>query len=117
MEFTHALLIRFSTLCVLLVSLSVSGLTHAAYSGLYSFGDSLSDTGNVFATTHAPVTGVPFFNGDYNNEPVWVDLLGPMLGLASPTASETGGTNYAWGGARTLIDGSVWIINLIRRPR
>jgi len=76
----------------------------AAYTSMYSFGDSLSDTGNVSALTGGSTPGFPYFDGNFSNGPVWTDLLGPMLGLASSTASSTGGTNYAWGGARTTID-------------
>lgn len=96
---------NFRVLCVFVFSLSVSGLAQAAYTGLYSFGDSLSDTGNVSAATGGSTPGFPYYDGNFSNGPVWTDLLGPMLGLASPTASLTGGTNYAWGGARTTVDG------------
>jgi phospholipase/lecithinase/hemolysin len=87
---------------VLLISLGFSSLTHAAYTGLYSFGDSLSDTGNVFAATASPP--FPYFDGNFSNGSVWTDLLGSQLGLAPPQASLDGGTNYAWGGARTTVD-------------
>ena len=100
-------LAKFRVLSVFVFSLSVSGLAQAAYTGLYSFGDSGSDTGNVFAATAGVYPAFPYFDGNFSNGPVWVDLLGPMLGLASPTASLTGGTNYAWGGARTTIDGGL----------
>lgn len=92
---------------VLTITLGFSSLTQAAFTGLYSFGDSLSDTGNVSVATGGATPSFPYFDGNFSNGPVWADLLGPMLGLASPTASLTGGTNYAWGGARTLVDGSV----------
>lgn len=99
-------LARLRVLCVFVFTLSVSGLTQAAYTGLYVFGDSASDTGNVYAATGG-FPPFPYFDGNFSNGPVWVDLLGPMLGLASPTASLAGGTNYAWGGARTTIDASI----------
>jgi len=100
---------KFRILCVFVFTFSVSGLGQAAasYTGLYSFGDSLSDTGNVFAATGGATPASPYFDGNFSNGPVWADLLGGMLGLGSPTASLTGGTNYAWGGARTLVDGGV----------
>ena len=82
-----------------------ANVAQAAYTGLYSFGDSLSDTGNVSVATGGTSPAFPYFDGNFSNGPVWADLLGPMLGLASPTASLTGGTNYAWGGARTSVDG------------
>ncbi len=100
-------LAKFRVLCVFVFSLSVSGLTQAAYTDLYSFGDSLSDTGNVFVATGGSTPAYPYFDGNFSNGPVWADLLGPMLGLSSPTASLTGGTNYAFGGARTTVNNAV----------
>jgi phospholipase/lecithinase/hemolysin len=78
--------INVRALCVFVFTLSVSGLTHAAYSQIVSFGDSLSDVGNA---------------GRFSNGPVWVEDLAQILGLPVATASTEGGTNYAWGGART----------------
>ena len=48
------------------------------------FGDSLSDSGNA---------------GRFSNGPVWVELLGARLGLIL-RPSQTGGSNFAFGGAR-----------------
>lgn len=87
------------------------------YSSLYVFGDSLADTGNnaVFfdslsspgaLRTPTPLAGpsIPFFpyapSNTYSNGKVWVDYLADSLGLSS-LASSLGGTNYAFGGART----------------
>ena len=50
------------------------------------FGDSGVDTGN-FARS--------------SNGPVWVETLAAWFGLPAPRPSENGGSNYAWGGART----------------
>ncbi len=69
-----------------------------AYSSLYAFGDSLSDTGNVFAASSFPLP--PYFNGRFSNGPVWVETLASNLGL-SASPSLLGGTNYAFGGATT----------------
>src|SRR5499425_1883498 len=86
--------------------------THAAaYSALYIFGDSLSDSGNnavVLApnTTPVPVSGndfiptFPYASGHYTNGPVSAQDFAPALGL-SADPSLLGGTNYAFGGART----------------
>lgn len=84
-----------------------------AYSGLYVFGDSVSGSGNVALAIGAP-TGVPqvitgnsyipdrpyFASGRFSNGPVWVENFGRRLGLnAGPSLG--GGTDYAFGGART----------------
>jgi phospholipase/lecithinase/hemolysin len=67
--------------------------------GIYAFGDSLSDVGNVFALTGMP--GPPYVNGQFSNGPVWVQDLAAGLGLAPLTPSVLGGTDYAYGGAET----------------
>ena len=99
------------------------------YSSLYVFGDSLADTGNnaVFfdslsspgaLRTPTPLAGpsIPFFpyapSNTYSNGKVWVDYLADSLGLSS-LASSLGGTNYAYGGARTGPDTPPSFLSLI----
>lgn len=49
---------------------------------LYAFGDSLVDTGNLFALTFGIEPPSPlYFDGRFSNGPVWVETLGPLLGL------------------------------------
>ena len=67
--------------------------------GIVSFGDSLTDTGNLYAATGQPAA--PYYQGRYSNGPVWVEYLANQLGVAAPTPSLLGGTNYAWAGAAT----------------
>jgi outer membrane lipase/esterase len=98
-------LLNVRIILVFLFSLSVSGLSHASYSQIISFGDSLSDTGNVFTATGSPPA--PYYNGNFSNGPVWVERLATQLGVAAPQASLAGGTNYSWGGARTTINAPV----------
>lgn len=103
-------------------------LTGSALAGPYSsmvvFGDSLSDTGNVLALTQAgglpPFPSFPGAEGRFSNGPVWVETLAAGLGLpadAGPTRQifdganviplgVPGGSNYAFGGARTGLGGS-----------
>lgn len=47
------------------------------YSSLTVFGDSLSDTGNIFIATGGaqPPSNQPYFNGRFSDGPVWVDTL------------------------------------------
>jgi outer membrane lipase/esterase len=82
-----------------------------AYSKLFIFGDSLSDSGNnAAATLFEPaqvVTGdtyVPSFTygpaGTYSNGPVWASGFASALGLAA-APSLLNGTNFAFGGATT----------------
>lgn len=84
---------------VLLAHGGLGGVSEAGFSSIVAFGDSLSDTGNVFAATGTPPT--PYYAGHYSNGPIWVEDLAGGLGLAAPTPSALGGTDYAWGGAET----------------
>ncbi len=73
----------------------------SAYSAMYVFGDSLSDTGNVSAATAGTVPAPPYAPGRFSNGPVWVETLSANLGLGAVNPSSLGGKNYAWGGAVT----------------
>jgi outer membrane lipase/esterase len=113
-------LLRFAAF---ILASALSAGASAAYSNLFIFGDSLSDTGNnafVFdlvgasqgippGTLRTPVptannSFIPDFpyatsvGGRYSNGPVWAESFAAALGL-SATASNLGGTNYAYGGA------------------
>ncbi len=71
-----------------------------AYSALYVFGDSLSDTGNVYNSLGGAYPPPPYFNGRFSNGPVWVETFAANLGLTA-NAATGGGTNWAFGGAVT----------------
>jgi len=90
------------TLLALLLGFGVNLSAQAAYSDVYFFGDSLTDTGNMYTTTFGLVPAPPYYNGGYSDGPIWVDYLSSGLGLsgaASPFLK--GGNNYAWGGAKS----------------
>jgi phospholipase/lecithinase/hemolysin len=73
-----------------------------AYSSIVAFGDSLSDTGNVYsATLHLYPSSPPNSGGRFSNGPVWLEDFAADLSLPSPTASRSGGRDFAYGGART----------------
>jgi outer membrane lipase/esterase len=94
--------------CVALLFISASA--HAMFSGIYVFGDSLSDGGNAYIgqgfvnepfpyMDSVPSSSYAPFNV-FSNGPVWVQYLADDLGL--PLApSFIGGTNFALGGERT----------------
>ena len=72
------------------------------YKAIYSFGDSLSDTGNVsFGTLRTIPVSPPYSGGRFTNGEVWVQTLSQELGLPAVAPSLAGGTNFAYGGART----------------
>jgi cholinesterase len=83
--------------------LSVNSGTAGPLTQIIAFGDSLSDTGNAFNLTGGadPAASYGYYQGRFTNGPVWLDNLATKLGVADPTASRTGGTNYAYGGAST----------------
>jgi len=116
---------HFSKLfAALALSTAIAGTSHAVpFSGLVFFGDSLSDTGNVLSLTTAlgspPFPAFPGAEGRFSNGPVWTETLAMGLGIpgaANPAnvlftgfdvtaIGAPGGTNYAFGGARTGLGG------------
>jgi outer membrane lipase/esterase len=89
---------------VLLAGCSDSTPTEAAAPELFKtmvvFGASLDDVGNVCNLSPASCPPAPYFNGRVSNGPIWAELVATQLG-ATLTPSRTGGTNYAYSGART----------------
>lgn len=98
------------------------GAVHSAqavtYSNMFVFGDSLSDTGNNAAligftvpgaavvTSNSAYSKIPYSGyGTYSNGPVWATTVANALGV-SATPSVLGGTNFAFGGAQTSLDGT-----------
>lgn len=91
---------------------------NAMFSGVYVFGDSLSDGGNAFIGQLGATEPVPYLDSVpsssyapfnvFSNGPVWVQYIADDLGLPL-TPSFIGGTNYALGGEPTgeLIFGAV----------
>jgi phospholipase/lecithinase/hemolysin len=80
--------------------------TAAKFSEIYVFGDSLSDTGNLFnAYLNATGKGLPpepYYNGRFSNGPIWVEYLARDLELTfNPN------TNLAYGGSSTGFDNPV----------
>ena len=58
------------------------------------FGDSLSDSGNVFTLNHGTYPPAPY-QGRFSDGPVWVEYLVKTLGISGDFC------NYAFGGANT----------------
>jgi outer membrane lipase/esterase len=105
---------KFRTFACATALACLTGLSSAGpYSGIYFFGDSVSDSGNVALAIGQPsgvpqaVTGnsyipdYPYFpSGRFSNGPVWAESFAGHFGL-SAAPSLTGGTNFAFAGART----------------
>jgi phospholipase/lecithinase/hemolysin len=67
------------------------------YDNIYVFGDSFSDTGNVFNATNRIIPPSPTYsNRRFSNGPIWVDYLASDLGLTLNLKN-----NFAFGGATT----------------
>ena len=87
------------------------------FTGLFVFGDSLSDSGNNAAligsapgqviTGNTYVPAQPYGLGAYTNGQTWVNSVAAGLGLpAGGVPSLGGGGNFAYGGARTVLNGT-----------
>lgn len=86
------------------------------------FGDSLADAGNnaivLGSITPIPIASpafiptFPYASGRYSDGPVWVEQFAQALGLEA-TASLAGGSDFAFGGARTGPAGSDFPFSLI----
>ncbi|MBD2535674.1 SGNH/GDSL hydrolase family protein [Nostoc flagelliforme FACHB-838] len=87
---------------------------------LYVFGDSLSDTGNIYnATGKTYPVSPPNFEGRFSDGPLWVDYVGNQLGLKPtlltdidfatipPTPIPTQGINFAFGGSSSGLGNAV----------
>ncbi|MGA1304890.1 MAG: SGNH/GDSL hydrolase family protein [Cyanobium sp.] len=71
-------------------------------SQLLIFGDSLSDTGNARALLgDRAFPCPPHWANRRCDGPLWVEALAVGLGLPTPLPSLAGGTNHAFGGARS----------------
>ena len=85
-------------------ALSVSAgqaLAASPYTAIYSFGDSLSDVGNVSLATGGAEPASPYVGGQFSNGPVWAQDLASFMGLPALTPSLAGGNDYAFGFATT----------------
>jgi len=76
--------------------------TSPAWAGaIYAFGNSLTDSGNAYIASGGTVPHpLYYYEGRHSNGKVWVERL-DHLGIAAPTPSLSGGTNYAFAGAET----------------
>ncbi len=84
----------------LALPMAAAQTVHAqTYSRLISFGDSLSDNGNLFTATGNPPAP---YNKRFTNDQVWAEYLsGSMQGWFTATSYTSGNLNLAWGGARS----------------
>jgi phospholipase/lecithinase/hemolysin len=93
---------------IVAASLGCGAAQATTYSAIYSFGDSLSDAGNLFTASFGAIpaplfpSGAPaYYNGRFSNGPNWVDDLSEKLLGVPASPSLAGGNDFAWGGAQT----------------
>ena len=93
----------------------------STFSKFYIFGDSLSDTGNVFSVTgglenpeNALPPSPPYAPGRFSNGDIWVDFVGDELGLTPSLIPPPGNTtipsqgiNFAIGGSSSGLDNAL----------
>lgn len=74
--------------------------TISDYTSFHVLGDSLSDVGNVYRTTHGiEPKSPPYWRGRFSNGPVWADRVATAFRAEGlPTG------NHAWGGAKARSD-------------
>jgi phospholipase/lecithinase/hemolysin len=87
----------------LVIAISAGPVAAGEIQSIVSFGDSLSDVGNFYAASGGtvPPAAYGYVGGTFTNGMNWVQYLAKDLGVAAPTASINGGSNYAYGGAMT----------------
>jgi len=97
MSTTHALVRRCLLLATIFLAVVVNAgqdRDHAPFSKLVVFGDSISDTGNLYALTGGAFPPASMYvNGRFSNGSVWVEYLAERLDLTGKME------NYAFGGA------------------
>lgn len=90
-----------------IVSFASSVAAAPTFDRVVTFGDSLSDVGNVHDLTLGVFPPPPYFDGRLSNGPVWVEQFAPLVGAPVPTNSLADGphaTDYAYGDARARGD-------------
>lgn len=97
-----ARLILVSAIVALLAGCGGSSGGRFAYSDFIVFGASLSDTGNVYTATNGsdPGASPSYYLGRWSNGPLWIDNVAKSYDK-EVKAALLGGTNYAYGGAKT----------------
>jgi len=96
-------------LSILLASLSLASANVAmasSYTGFYVFGDSLSDSGNIYTLTNHSLPSSPYYLGRFSNGPTYAENLAALLGHTA-TPSLLGGSNFAYGDATAGDNASV----------
>ncbi|KAJ3102440.1 hypothetical protein HK100_004367, partial [Physocladia obscura] len=76
---------------VLSALLIATSTVASGFTDIVSFGDSVSDTGNLFRLDNGTYPPVPYYNGRFCNGPLWIEQLAGFVGATLH--------DYAYGGA------------------
>ena len=90
---------------------SVAAAQNRTFTGQFTFGDSLSDNGNLLAATTplgAPNPPPPYFQGRFSSGRVFTELLGNTIvpAVTAPATQKTN-LNFAFGGATAQGSGTL----------
>lgn len=85
-----------------------AGASAAQFSAVISFGDSLSDNGNLIKVNPVAVPATHYYQGRFTNGKVWVEYLTQILGLEGDKLMD-----QAYGGAQTSGDVPPSLINQV----
>ncbi len=94
---------RLSTTLLVLSAITGTAPAQLSFTEIFAFGDSLTDTGNLFAATGQPAP--PYYQGRFSNGPVWVDQLAWHLQIDRHHNFAVGGStsNNVLGQVNTLL--------------
>ena len=91
-------MLRRAVIAVLALGIVSPATARAGLTQIVAFGDSLIDTGNVFAATGQPPA--PYYDGRFSNGPVWVEYLAGRLGIAARRPASPAGRTTPGAGPR-----------------
>ena len=91
----------FCIAAMMLAAIVVPAAHASGIDAIYAFGDSLSDTGNLYIGTGGALPLSPYVGGQFTNGNVWLQDFASDIGVGPVAPSLAGGTDYAYGGAET----------------
>ncbi|PWS37818.1 hypothetical protein DFH01_00410 [Falsiroseomonas bella] len=87
---------RLAALALIAAAPLAARPAEAGYAGLYAFGDSLTDRGNLFIATGGAAPVPPYVAGQLSNGNTWVESFSQRLGTGPTAPSLLGGGVFAY---------------------
>jgi phospholipase/lecithinase/hemolysin len=88
---------RLAALALIAAAPLAARPAEAGYAGLFAFGDSLTDRGNLFLATGGLAPVPPYAAGQFSNGNTWVETFSQRLGTGPTAPSLLGGRVFAYG--------------------